>query len=93
MDGNIDRNNDFDKGRLALELPGEMHDAFAEPAGFCRDLLASDHQGADFAGFGCTFMAKAAGNRDDGTRSIERDGRSWCRAKPSREPSNVFSAR
>ena len=29
MSGNIDRNNDFDKGRLILELPGEMHEAFA----------------------------------------------------------------
>jgi len=49
MTGKMDRNNDFDKGRLALELPGEMHEALAKPAGFCWDILASDHPGADFA--------------------------------------------
>ena len=29
-------------------------------------------------------MAKVAGNRDDGGRSIKRDGRSWHRLPPSR---------
>jgi len=94
MTEDMDRKNDFDKGSLTLELPWELHEAFSELAACCRDILETDRPDADFAGveekavavvsrFGRTFMAKVAGNRDDGARSISRDGRSWYRAKPS----------
>ncbi|MCY4184286.1 MAG: hypothetical protein OXC82_13155 [Rhodobacteraceae bacterium] len=71
-----------------------MHEAFSDLADYCEDILETDRPDADFAGveekavevvsrFGRMFMAKVAGNRDDGVRSIGRGGRSWYRAKPS----------
>ncbi len=48
MTGKMDRNNDFDKGRLALELPGEMHEAISPT---CRVLLG--HSGVRSPG--CRF--------------------------------------
>ena len=95
MTRNITHENDFDKGSMTLELPGALYEAFSELAVFCGDLLASDHPGAAFAvveakahetlrDFGRTLMAKAAENRDDGARTIERDGKSWYCLPPSR---------
>ncbi|MCY4249573.1 MAG: hypothetical protein OXC82_03940 [Rhodobacteraceae bacterium] len=38
MTGNIARENDFDKGPIALALSGTLHEAFSERAGFCGNL-------------------------------------------------------
>ncbi len=95
MTENIAHEDDFDKGSITLELPGALHEAFSELAGFCGDLLETDHPGADFAvveekahdtlrDFGSTLMAKVAENRDDGARTIERDNKSWYCLPPSR---------
>ena len=95
MAANIDEENDFDKSTVTLKVSEVLGEALAELAAMSDDLLASDHSGADFARFelaaldivreyGRQLVSKAAGNRDDGTGSIERGGRSWYRAKSSR---------
>ena len=95
MAGNIDEENGFDKGTITLKVSEVLGEALAELAAMSDDLLASDHPGADFARFelaavdivrefGRKLVSKAAEKRDDGVVSIERDGRSWYRAKPSR---------
>ncbi len=47
MTGNIAHENDFDKGSITLKLPGALHEAFSELAGFCGDLLETDHPGCE----------------------------------------------
>ncbi len=95
MTENIDHKNAFDKVAMTLEGPRAMHEACSELAGFCGDLLESDHPGADFASVGevvpeatCPFnrnlMVQVTENRDDGACSIRRDGRFWYRLPPSR---------
>ena len=85
MTGNIDHKKYLDKVAMTLVVPRTMHEAFFELAGFCGDLLESDHPGVDFAGveeevheatrkFNRNLMAQVAENRDDGARSIRRDG-------------------
>ena len=81
MTENIDHEDDFDKVAMTLEVPGAMHEAFSELAGFCGDLLASDHPGADFA----VVEEKAhEALRDDGARTIECVDKSWYCLPPSR---------
>ena len=93
MTEKMEHDNDFDK--VPVMVPKILQDAIAELSETCGVLLEADHPDADFAdveavaveavhGFGRTLMAKAAGNRDDGARSISRDGRSWHRLPPSR---------
>ena len=94
MDENIALKNDCDKVTLTMEVPGALHEAFSELAGVCRATLEADPPGADFAkveeaveavhGFGRTLMAKVIESRDDGSRSIQRDGRSLYRLSPLR---------
>jgi len=93
MSENIEHENGFDK--VPVMVPKILQAAFSELSETCGDILETDHPGADFAeveeksreavnGFGRALMSQAAGNRDDGARSIQRDGRSWHRLPPSR---------
>ena len=78
-----------------FDLPPALHGVFAELADFCTDALASDDMEADFVALendtvaavrktGLGILRTCIEQRDDGARSIRREGRSWYRLARSR---------